>query len=253
MIADSQLSPGDILYMDTKALLVQVLRQSPHLGAGGNISLTQIAEAASTSRDSNIAKKGVKIRNQLRQLESMGVVDARDGYSLMTEEVSQELIHLGNVKEKVTKEISSLQVVYNTICDHNNYLRSQLESYKAYLQNVRIQSGFATKDSDSKKKNTAQGPFKFSHAQLEKDGVIVDSNVPENRQGNIYFNVFSPVPGTFLIALHYKGKEKRKDISLISDLRSHYVSLSFTFFVFNFYSQKSSPIFSLLSLFSLAL
>ena len=29
-----------------------------------------------------------------------------------------------------------------------------------------------------------------------------------DRRPNIYFNIASPTPGTFIIALHYKGREK---------------------------------------------
>jgi Ras GTPase-activating-like protein IQGAP2/3 len=29
-----------------------------------------------------------------------------------------------------------------------------------------------------------------------------------HRRPNIYFNITSPTPGTFIIALHYKGREK---------------------------------------------
>lgn len=120
----------------------------------------------------------------------------------MVQEVLAEITHLGNLKESVIKESSSLDIVYKTIQDHNDYLRGQLESYKAYLQNVRVQSA-----SQSKSKNSKMvGPFKFTHAALEKDGIIVESNVPENRRTNIYFKMMSPVPGTFIIALHYKGK-----------------------------------------------
>lgn len=28
------------------------------------------------------------------------------------------------------------------------------------------------------------------------------------RRANIYFNIISPTPGTFLIALHFKGRDK---------------------------------------------
>ncbi|KAI9017394.1 Rho GTPase activation protein [Gaertneriomyces semiglobifer] len=212
-MADSELTQGDILYMDTKALFVQILRTMPVLAAaavgsasaGPTINLPRVAETAATSRDPTLVKKGIKVREMLRQLEEMGVVDRADGHALMCEEVRQELVHLGNLREKVDKEIGSLEIVYKTILDHNNYLRSQLESYKAYLQNVRIQSGIVNTKSS---KGQVQGPYKFSHSQLEKDGIIIESNVPENRRSNIYFNILSPVPGTFIIALHYKGREK---------------------------------------------
>ncbi|KAI8593155.1 putative ras GTPase-activating protein sar1 [Geranomyces variabilis] len=222
-IADSQLTQGDILYMDTKAMFVQVLRTMPNLAAAAlnsgtsaqnrsrhpTINLPRVAETAATSRDPTLVKKGIKVREMLRQLEEMMVVAATDGHALMCDEIRQELVHLGNLREKVDQEISSLQTVFKTIIDHNNYLRSQLESYKAYLQNVRIQSGVTPKSgAKAKAQGLAQGPHKFTHAQLEKEGIIVESNVPANRRANIYFNIMSPVPGTFIIALHYKGREK---------------------------------------------
>ncbi|KAG1240424.1 hypothetical protein G6F68_017676 [Rhizopus microsporus] len=65
------------------------------------------------------------------------------------------------------------------------------------------------KVSNSKKKaaNT-QGPFRFTHQQLEKDGVIAETEVPENRRGQIYLTILSPIPGTFIISLYYKGRDK---------------------------------------------
>ncbi|KAJ3003753.1 glyceraldehyde-3-phosphate dehydrogenase 1 [Thoreauomyces humboldtii] len=218
-IADSQLTHGDILYMDTKAMFVQVLRTMPAVAAsavsgGATLNLPRVAESAATSRDPGLVRKGIKVREMLMQLEEMQVpgVDRSNGHALMCDEIRQELVHLGSLRDKVNQETRSLDMVFTTILDHNNYLRSQLESYKAYLQNVRIQSGLAP--AGNKGKNGAAGgatagaPCKFSHAQLEKDLVIVESNVPANRRANIYFNISSPVPGTFIIALHYKGREK---------------------------------------------
>jgi Ras GTPase-activating-like protein IQGAP2/3 len=30
-------------------------------------------------------------------------------------------------------------------------------------------------------KSTLQGPYRFTHVQFEKEGIIMESNVPENR------------------------------------------------------------------------
>lgn len=30
----------------------------------------------------------------------------------------------------------------------------------------------------------------------------------DDRRSNIFFNITSPIPGTFIIALHYKGRDK---------------------------------------------
>jgi Ras GTPase-activating-like protein IQGAP2/3 len=43
--------------------------------------------------------------------------------------------------------------------------------------------GVVSFNGKEKKTNRSQmlGPFRFTHAQMEKDGIIVESNVPENR------------------------------------------------------------------------
>ena len=140
----------------------------------------------------------------LSQLQELGVIDKSDGFSLLRDEVESELIHLGSLKEKVLEETKKLEEVFRTIRDHNSYLVGQLETYKSYLHNVRSQSEGKSR---GKQKVQVLGPYKFTHQQLEKEGVIQKSNVPENRKANIFFNFTSPLPGTFVISLHYKGKK----------------------------------------------
>jgi Ras GTPase-activating-like protein IQGAP2/3 len=230
-------SSSDMLYMETKSIFVQLIRSLPHAAEKRPYNLAVIAERAATTKDAVLVRKGIKVKEMLRELEEQKIVEEADGYKLMQEEVAAELVHLGNLREKVILETKSLDAVYKTIGDHNNYLRSQLEQYKAYLQNVRLTSskdkgatgvGVVTVGGKDKKpvKATVMGPYRFTHAQLEKEGIIVESNVPDNRyvaefrcvecqpysfwfrRPNIFFNITSPTPGTFIIALHYKGREK---------------------------------------------
>ncbi|KAI8988672.1 Rho GTPase activation protein [Pilobolus umbonatus] len=221
LMSENNITQNDILYMETKAIYVQLIRSLPHL-ASAPLDLEYIAETAATTKDAQLVRKGIKVRDMLRELEDAGVIDHRDQYKLLVEEITQELTHLGNLKEKILQELGSLNGVYQTILDHNTYLRSQLESYKDYLHNVRKQSGGekTTKNSvgigveiDGYKpkkavKTPPKGPFKFSHNHLEKDGVITESTVPENRRPNIFFSIVSPSSGTFIIAMHFKGREK---------------------------------------------
>lgn len=231
--------------METKSIFVQLIRSLPNAANKLPYNLAAIAERAATTKDAVLVRKGIKVKEMLRELEEQKIVEASDGYRLMQEEVAAELVHLGNLREKVVLETKSLEAVYKTICDHNNYMRSQLEQYKAYLQNVRLTAskekgsttgvGVVTVGGKEKKpaKAVVLGPYRFTHAQLEKEGIIVESNVPDNRyvchsylwywlvvfrmnanlsfccrRPNIYFNITSPTPGTFIIALHYKGREK---------------------------------------------
>ena len=193
-------SPSDMLYMEAKSIFVQLIRSIPGLADKRPYNLAAIAERAATTKDATLVRKGIKVKEMLRELEEQKIVDRADGYKLMQDEVAAELVHLGNLREKVLLETKSLEAVYKTICDHNNYLRGQLEQYKAYLQNVRLTAskekgqstgvGVVTVGGKEKKpaKPVVHGPYRFTHAQLEKEGIIVESNVPDNRSVlRVYF------------------------------------------------------------------
>jgi len=199
----------EILFMEAKSTFVLILRSLPQELAVHRrpIRLDQVAEAAATTRnDTTMFRKGMRGIELLSQLQDLGYITTDDGFALLRNEVEQELVHLGSMKEKVFEETRRLEEVFRTIRDHNSFLVSQLDTYKSYLHNVRNQSGGALPANTKKaQKSQALGPFKFSHAQLEKEDVIQRSNVPENRRANIYFLFTSPLPGTFVIALHYKG------------------------------------------------
>ncbi|PYH43564.1 Ras GTPase activating protein IRA2 [Aspergillus saccharolyticus JOP 1030-1] len=199
----------EVFFMEAKSTFVHILRSLPTDSpvARRPLRLYRIAEAAATSKtgDAAMVKKGIRTMELLSQLQEMGVIDRSDDFSLLRDEVEQELVHLGSLKEKVLEETKKLEEVFATIRDHNAYLVGQLETYKSYLHNVRSQSEGKQR---KQQKHQELGPYKFTHQQLEKEGVIRKSNVPENRRANIYFMFKSPLPGTFVISLHYKGRAR---------------------------------------------
>jgi Ras GTPase-activating-like protein IQGAP2/3 len=208
LTAALDITQEEIYFMEAKSTFVMILRSLPPNASITRrpLRLDRIAEAAATTKnDSVMVKKGIRSMELLSQLQELGVVDKDDGFSLLRDEVEQELVHLGSIKEKVVEETKKLEEVFRTIRDHNAYLVGQLETYKSYLQNVRSQSEGKTR---KQQKHQVLGPYKFTHQQLEKEGVIQKSNVPENRRANIYFNFTSPLPGTFVISLHYKGRNR---------------------------------------------
>lgn len=196
----------EILFLEAKGTFVQIIRTLPDKSRALHrpLRLDRIAEAAGTLKNDPImVRKGIRCVELLHTLTEMGALDRSDGYAALRDEIEQELVHLGSLKDKVLEETTKLEDVYKTIRDHNSYLLSQLDTYKNYLHNVRSQAEGVRRPSNVRVREL--GPYKFSHAQLEKDGVIKRSNVPENRRGNIYFMFKSPTAGTFVISLHYKG------------------------------------------------
>ncbi|KAJ4346523.1 RasGAP protein [Didymosphaeria variabile] len=214
LTAALDITQEEIFFMEAKSTFVMILRSLPPNSSITRrpLRLDRIAEAAATTKnDSVMVKKGIRSMELLSQLQELGVVDKEDGFSLLRDEVEQELVHLGSMKEKVIEETRKLEEVFRTIRDHNAYLVGQLETYKSYLHNVRSQSEGKTR---KQQKHQVLGPYKFTHQQLEKEGVIQKSNVPENRRANIYFNFTSPLPGTFLDDLLEMQKDNQEDLDL---------------------------------------
>ena len=198
----------ELYFMEAKSTFVMIMRTLPSnsMVTRRPLRLDRVAEAAATTKnDSVMVRKGIRSMELLNQLQELGIIDKDDNYALLRDEVEQELVHLGSLKEKVLAETEKLDEVFRTIRDHNAYLVGQLETYKSYLHNVRGQSEGTNKRGQSAK---VLGPYKFTHQELEKQGVIQKSNVPDNRRANIYFNITSPSPGTFVISLHYKGRNR---------------------------------------------
>lgn len=216
----------DILFMEAKSIFVQIIRSFPQDSQviKRPLNLLLIASAAATFKDSLLVRKGIKAIEYLKELSELKLIDPNDFYNPLAKEVEQEIVHLGSLYEEVLRETESLESVYKTIEDHNEYLRGQLEQYKSYLHNVRIQSGGRNEGKiglmsgigvvsvggkeRKQKKQQVLGPYKYTHFQLEKELVIAESNVPDDKRANIYFIITSPLPGTFVISLHYKGRDK---------------------------------------------
>ena len=205
LTAALDITQEEVYFMEAKSTFVQIMRSMPtHPSITRRpLKLERVADAAATSRgDSVMVRKGIRGMELLSQLQELAVIDVADQFLLLREEIEQELMHLGSLQEKVMEETRKLDEVYRTIRDHNSYLVGQLETYKSYLHNVRSQSEGKQR---KQQRHQVLGPYKFTHQQLEREGVIQSSNVPDNRRGNIYFNFTSPLPGTFVISLHYKG------------------------------------------------
>ncbi|KAI2624512.1 GTPase [Xylaria nigripes] len=208
MTQNMDITQEELYFLEAKNIFVQLIRSIPQHSAVTRkpLRLERIADAAATSRnDAVMVRKGIRAMELLSQLQEMKTINKADHFGHLRDEVEQELSHLGSLKENVHLETQKLEDVYKTIRDHNTWLVNQLDTYKSYLHNVRSQSEGTRR---KQQKHQALGPYKFTHQQLEKEGVIQKSNVPDNRRANIYFNFTSPLPGTFVISLHYKGRNR---------------------------------------------
>ncbi|KAF9310331.1 glyceraldehyde-3-phosphate dehydrogenase 1, partial [Linnemannia elongata] len=106
-LQETNITQADIMYMETKSILVQLIRSIPGIADKRPLDLMKIAETAATTKDAILVRKGIKVKEMLIELEALNVVD--DHFTFMTEEVTEELRHFGNLREKVNEEAASLE------------------------------------------------------------------------------------------------------------------------------------------------
>ena len=138
LTAALDITEEEVYFMEAKATFVQIMRSLPHNPhvAKRPLRLDRVAEVAATLKnDAVMVRKGIRCMELLSQLQECGVLDKSDGFGLLRDEIEQELVHLGSLKDKVLDETRKLEEVFRTIRDHNTFLVGQLETYKSYLHN----------------------------------------------------------------------------------------------------------------------
>ncbi|XP_031568487.1 GTPase-activating protein-like [Actinia tenebrosa] len=132
-------------------------------------------------------------------------------YQELKEEAQLKLLKY----EKFEMELKSLERVYEALDNHGNFLQEQLNAYKEYLVVVRNRAASIPKiqkRSSFGLSSSQGGPkvVRFSYNQLERDGVIVETNdIPEKRKADISVTVSSPEPGIYTVTLFYKGETSK--------------------------------------------
>lgn len=104
-------------------------------------------------------------------------------------------------------ELESLRSVHKTMVEHTDTLMQQLDAYREYLDAVRAKVGQAQTNS-SYLFRKPRGSHRFTHNQLEKDGVIIETRgVPVSKRSCVNYTLQCTEPGVFNISISYKGQK----------------------------------------------
>lgn len=237
---------ADMIFMEVKSLMINIIRAFPtgHSILTRPLDLRKIADfAAGATNDEGLVKRGIKALDLLAE-----IGEDSDDAELLVKEVDYELKQLGSLKDSVVKEAKSLEEVYTIIREHNDYLRTQLDTYRSYLANVRMHTGSKKDRPVGLEDNSAAKPAKFKIVvkkytlqQLVKDNIVDEWRIPESRMGNLLVYVASPLPGTFVVSLVMKGRPdpiftldlKLDDLLEMSDKKDSSDALDLECVVFN--------------------
>jgi len=213
----SETKPEQV-YTETKYLLFTTIKSLPYLASAKEddkdikLLLEEAQKYAMDKKDFKLAEKIKKIHSNLKKLVTDGIVSEEDNYSKLRKDTVQELINYEAQIQKTNTDLVRLKTVLKNIHEHNEFLKQQYEAYKEYLTNVRQKT--ASNPKGSGKQIMKKGPFKFSHVKLQQDGVIIESEVPEERRSNIFFSFTCNTPGVFEVTVMYKNRN-------ISELKLH--------------------------------
>lgn len=210
--SDLDVLRSDVVFMEVKALIVNIVRAFPTGQAVNNrpLDLLKIADIAATSNEFTIVKRGIKALDLLKEIRESNP----DDYELLTGETEYEIDHLGSLKDSVKQEANSLEEVYKTILDHSNYLKTQIETYRSYLFNVRKHTGSKADrppEVNPSNKKVKVAIKKYSLNSLVKDKIVIEWKIAEVASvaiSNISATIISPLPGSFSLTLLLKGREE---------------------------------------------
>jgi len=197
------------IYTETKYLLFTIIRSLPTLSPKAENDIKTLLEEAQKfaqeKKDSKLADKVKKVHQSLKRLVEDQIIAEADNYAKLRRDTVQELTNYEAQIQKTTADLERLKAVLKNIHENNNFLKQQYDAYQKYLENVR-QNCSTTPGKVKNTKQSKKGPFKFSHVKLQQDGVIIESEVPDERRQHIFFSFSSSAPGVFDVAVMYKSR-----------------------------------------------
>jgi len=191
------------LYDATKELVIQIFKAAPVEEAEepNLVSVFKLVKNWATQQNNkDVAKNLAKAQENLDTLEKAGMVSKSDNYDSFLRAVALEVTNRTERREALRKEIAKLRATIKELVNHAKFLQTQIEDFDAYLKSVREQA--MAKVAKGKKKVK---PLKFSYKDLEKRGIILDSEVPQPSRSRTKFLISMEGLGKFHIEAKIAG------------------------------------------------
>jgi len=103
-------------------------------------------------------------------------------YTVILDEIIQEIKNKENLKEKITRDILILNSTKDKLKDKQATLNEQKESYNGYVKSM-------LEEYSTKSRKKTNGEVKYSCRELVKKEVILIKNSSDAKQKNIYLKI----------------------------------------------------------------
>jgi len=206
------------MYAETKFLLFTIFKSLPENTTNSRQCSTvqstlEVAKQYAKEHNDKILQQKVKrIQKNCQELVKVKYLQEDDNYAQLRRDAVQELYNYEEQIQKSRVLMERLDSVLKTVINHQKFLESQYEAYKAYLEDVTSKCSTQNSNGKAKKKKDKDvqktiGPFKYTYNQLEKDGIIKESEVPKERRSHIVFSFSSNQPGIFTVSVSWRSKK----------------------------------------------
>jgi hypothetical protein len=198
---EKELDKNAELFDATKELVIQIFKAAPVEDAEepNLVSVFKLVKDwCAKENNKDVAKNLAKAQENLDVLEKAGMVSKTDNYDSFLRAVALEVTNRTERREALRKEIAKLKATIKELQNHAKFLQNQVGDFDAYLRSVREQSLARQKKNKSK-------PLKFSYKDLQKKGIIVESDVPQMSRGKTKFMISMENPGKFKIEAKIAG------------------------------------------------
>lgn len=220
---DAQLSgklTPEQMYAETKFLLFMIIKSLPENEVNSkectNVDATLGAawKYAKEHGDKGLLEKIKKIKKNCEDLVKVGYLKESDNYAQLRRDAVQELYNYEEQSKKTRVLLERLDAVLKSVTNHQKFLEDQYEAYKKYLDDVMNKCGQQASNGKASKKKKKDnkvkeqktlGPFKYTYNQLEKDGIIKESEVPKERRGHIVIYFSSSQPGVYTVSVKWRS------------------------------------------------
>jgi len=177
--------------------------------------------ASKTKHQHEVEQMATSVLSKMKTLLSHEVLSESDNLGRLRRDIAGDVRHLASRIKKTKASVEQLQKVMKSLEDARADSDAQMQVYAQYLSNVRVTAtkskGVKTKitKKDQKKPGSfagaepvVKGPFRFSHTQLVKDGVIIGCSLPDRISSHLTYE-FSAVPektGTYQAVAYFAKK-----------------------------------------------
>jgi len=200
---EKELDKNAELFDATKELVIQIFKAAPVEDAEepNLVSVFKLVKEWSAKEgNKDVAANLARAQENLATLEKAGMVSKSDNYDTFLRAVALEVTNRTERREALRKEIAKLKATIKELQNHAKFLQTQISDFDAYLKSVRDQSL-----ARQKKGGKAAKPLKFSYKDLQKKGIIIDSDVPQLSRGKTKFLISMETMGKFKIEAKIGG------------------------------------------------